>query len=792
MFIFESQITKYFLNFALSAFICSLPIDKGIKCGSSTSKRYYFNKITKECMSFIHNGCGGNLNSFTTLERCNNLCLSAGCVTGDIAYVNPNIHMPYQCDLSLKSSCPKNFVCTHDPLSNNDVCCGATHMGVCPLGEKAFINAIDMSVRECSSEVEDSCPGQYVCRPNTKNRRSYCCAPLEVTTHQTELCANGHAVYQDPLLKHAIKCLLKDNHDRCPNGYSCQSNSNHSSESYCCSNEPICPNGSEYYREAGSISPLKCVPNSFITCPKSYTCTKSGYCCKDDKKPNDGGCPFDEYVFTRNGEIVPCDPFDLSNSQCPSNFSCRWSVANQRYQCCGVTPISYIETDHSKDMGCPPTQVAYVVPSTNETQMCAVELRNCPTGFFCQYSVKNAHFQCCGVRGGCPNNEVAYLAVNGQPEKCSPKEAKCPRGFACQEGADGLFRCCTLTEEPKNCTVDEINVSNRCLAKAYPGDECLEPIQCMNNATCIDGECQCMEGMVEINGNCQFIEKCKSMQISYNGKCYMRVHQVGDVCEVDGQCPDGSLCHLKKCECPTGLKFVKNQCVAASAYRPSLCPIAGQIPFLEWGTTKPRSCSSAKRACPRGYQCQYSQEKSDDICCGMPRRISSPDEEEITTDPTSGPICDSGFPFIIDGFPQECSVSECPQGYECKYSSPHNTYYCCSEAKEDDGCPIGAAFLFPSTQTPIICTEPGSDQCPDGYECVRSMKSKLYQCCSIEMRMHAPKSYANNLDAVLPENRCPPFYVQVVRMIEGIFTNTCETQCPPGQFAVRGVCRNMA
>ncbi|PIO52956.1 Kunitz/Bovine pancreatic trypsin inhibitor domain protein, partial [Teladorsagia circumcincta] len=101
---------------------------QGSSCSSSAASRYYFNIVTKECTQFTYNGCSGNLNNFATVEQCNNFCLSAACTPGDVAYVNPNTNMPYECNAALSNSCPSNFACTYDQLSSTSVCCGATHM----------------------------------------------------------------------------------------------------------------------------------------------------------------------------------------------------------------------------------------------------------------------------------------------------------------------------------------------------------------------------------------------------------------------------------------------------------------------------------------------------------------------------------------------------------------------------------------------------------------------------------------------------------------------------------------
>ena len=67
------------------AYICSLPRDQGVRCGSSTLTRYYFNVATRNCETMTFNGCEGNRNNFATLTQCLNYCNSAGCAAGQIA-----------------------------------------------------------------------------------------------------------------------------------------------------------------------------------------------------------------------------------------------------------------------------------------------------------------------------------------------------------------------------------------------------------------------------------------------------------------------------------------------------------------------------------------------------------------------------------------------------------------------------------------------------------------------------------------------------------------------------------
>lgn len=49
------------------------------------------------------------------------------------------------------------------------------YLGVCPTGEKAYVEALTMSPRECQPSVVSGCPNNFLCRPNSSRNRYYCC-----------------------------------------------------------------------------------------------------------------------------------------------------------------------------------------------------------------------------------------------------------------------------------------------------------------------------------------------------------------------------------------------------------------------------------------------------------------------------------------------------------------------------------------------------------------------------------------------------------------------------------------
>ncbi|KAI6212235.1 hypothetical protein M3Y99_01843500 [Aphelenchoides fujianensis] len=803
----QTQECESFQYNGCDAYICSLPPQQGSSCSSSAAARYYFNIVTKECTQFTYNGCSGNLNNFQTLERCNNFCLSAACTPGDVAYVNPNTNLPYECNAALSNSCPNNFVCTYDPLSTNSVCCGATNMDVCPDGEKAYVNAADMTVRECLINVDGSCPANYLCRFNALKNRYYCCASIS-----GDLCPAGKALYRDPSSKSAVRCTISSN-SQCPTTYTCQSDIPGAFQGHCCSASYLCPNKADFFIEESTQMPRSCTVGAFITCPNGYTCQSTqsefttGFCCKGDVVSVSDGCPPNEYVYMKDNQIATCDPFNPPNAPCPSGYSCQWSLSNQRYQCCGATAITTPKSMAA--MGCPNSQVAFRDSLTNSPKICTAAAQNCPVGYFCQFSTTNNQFQCCGMDGGCPNDQVAFIGISGEPQTCAIGQSTCPNGFSCQRTINGQQICCTTGVTI--CAENQVNVDGVCLNKVQLGDSCISPLQCPETSTCDDSKCVCQPHYEEIEGLC--VKACEEDEVRVGGVCLKRV-RIGESCEDSAQCQGGSSCVEGSCQCPEGHEDVDGICTkkmmkpkkslesGEGDNQPSFCPLPDQVPYMEPRTKKLRPSLKKNICCGKsnapagliGFPGGGGDGGGDNIINKINQiaSIVNPGSSVGMSigggmPPSTNEVCDRGEPYVVAGIPQTCTSTVCPQKYRCIFSKKGKNYYCCSKDNVlipgAHGCPTGTALLFPSTGTPVQCSPEGINSCPSGFNCLTNINTGNYQCCSSE-----PQTFNKRIKK---RGQCPGHQVQVRRVVNGRILKRCENRCPPKQVAIRGVCREL-
>uniref|UniRef100_A0A0N4ZV39 BPTI/Kunitz inhibitor domain-containing protein n=1 Tax=Parastrongyloides trichosuri TaxID=131310 RepID=A0A0N4ZV39_PARTI len=763
--------------------ICSQPPQVGTSCVANTLTRYYFNIVTSQCSSFQYNGCNGNLNNFISETQCNNFCKASSCSAGESVFLDPNTNVPLTCNENLKNACPSNYVCTLNSFSNSHVCCGATDMGVCPDGEKAYVNALDMTAKECTINQEGSCPSNYLCRFHLQKKKYYCCSGPET-------CPVGRYLYKNTKTMQPIKCNINGNENQCPTGYSCQSYLKNAFQGFCCSNSDICPNNEEFLIDSSSNQPRICTMGSFISCPTNYYCKSSdngssGYCCKGAPLPKSNGCPPGEYALISGGQIKTCDPFNIKDFPCDSGFTCQWSISNMGYQCCsGQKPSEY-----KKDDGCPRNQKAFY--ENDHIRTCTAGGSDCPLGYFCEFSFKNVQFQCCATSGGCPANSVASIGINGEPEKCVIGQSQCRKGYSCQKTDTNSYHCCTISFIEKKCKDNELSFEGRCLPMASDGEKCERNIQCRGGGICLGNTCTCPKRTILVDGYCHEIPECLENEVLIDRICYEKSLYDGR-CLSHKQCPKTTFCIKGICNCRKKeyFNYDKNKCIKENLpivvpskmkskriktrrmkpiTRVSItdkhsidtniisdidlqihkCYNTSLVPFIDPRIGRPQYCSPKTNTCALGYNCEMNLSRQNFICCGN-KNINS----EILNLQTEENVCPKGrIPYLLNGTPQKCTKTRCSNGYQCIYTN--NGYFCCSEnILESDIpvknsipmlseiCPRGSLLIYPLTNSPVQC-HVNQDNCPLGYTCEKSI-SVTYDnvCCSL--RIGKDISYLTN------------------------------------------------
>ncbi|CAB3401564.1 unnamed protein product [Caenorhabditis bovis] len=762
-------------------YICGLPPQQGSSMcagGLTVVTRYYFNIVTRKCSAFVYNGCDGNPNNFASMNQCNNFCMASACNAGDVVYLNPNTALPISCNDELQNNCPKNFQCIYDSLTDQSVCCGATDMGVCPDNEKAYINAMDGTVRECLINEHNSCPKDYLCRFNALKNRYFCCGSLT-----KNYCPVGRAPYKEQTSLQPMRCTMHAATSSCPDGFTCLSDLKDALQGYCCSVSEICPHREEYFIDESSGMPRSCTIGHFVTCPAGFMCMAPfdgtvGYCCRGQPQmTTSDGCPPGEIVYMERNEVVTCDPFNPQNQGCPTTFSCQWSVRTQRYQCCGADPLpTPLEND-----GCPTRQIAYTDPDTKKPKICTSASHSCPAGYFCQFSNQNKQFQCCGMPSDCPVQMVAFIGISGEAQACSMSGGQvCPEGFSCVRGKSGYELCCAGGE---TCEASQVSVNGVCMNRVLIGETCEESPQCVGGGMCVAAKCVCPSGTVEQKQQCveaaKPMRRCSERQIRVDDECLPLV-TLGRSCVHSAQCQGMGKCIDGVCDCDDQSTRRNGRCER-------------KMP--------PKSVNLMKHI--------------------QPGTTGAPAPPTITDQPINEGICPSPrLPYLSNGIARPCiSGQPCPAGYSCTWSPHARNYFCCSANKltmrtyvMKDVCDGGEALLFPATKAPVLCTRFTS--CPQGYFCRRSPKTRQTHCCKKrqplnmqkyiiqikEITMKKPPPPINYMHpgrraknpkkaAVMKKGQCPAHLVMLELEVNRKIVKRCQSKCPMSMRLVNGVCR---
>uniref|UniRef100_A0A158P937 Kunitz/Bovine pancreatic trypsin inhibitor domain protein n=1 Tax=Angiostrongylus cantonensis TaxID=6313 RepID=A0A158P937_ANGCA len=429
--------------------ICSKPpqIGKLTNCGNGNNQTmFYFNVVLRNCSPYLSNGCDTSLNSFKTRVECENFCFSANCNPGDTIY-RDLIRVTLK---SLQASAqwvkrrswirsvrllvivqwratadahPVTCVDFHSPGKNTSV---VPVLVECEMGHGR--NGCP-PLYSCQSEILNAFQG-YCC---SQNLVSYLASFLFNTAKQSTLQMISLFLIETHCLDQ-IRTLLA-----------------------------ICPGGTEFHIDERTQMPTTCLSEGYGFCPQ---CSSSNSRVKYSTITD--GCPPGHVAYTVDSEVKNCDPFNISDSSCPYDYSCQWSVMNQNYQCCRSQLIPRVKPNLTDD-GCPRKQFALLDRETNEARLCTAGQENsCPTGFFCQFSRKKSQFQCCG------QNEGSNMCVDG---------------YECVRSAYYIHKNICCSKEDNECEKGEKMIAGRCIRQVKVGGICRLSEECTGDSKCKANTC---------------------------------------------------------------------------------------------------------------------------------------------------------------------------------------------------------------------------------------------------------------------------------------------------------------
>ncbi|KRX78894.1 Uncharacterized protein T06_8406 [Trichinella sp. T6] len=726
------------------ASICSQPPNRGTQCGAP-SERFYFNPVLKKCTKFTYYGCAGNENNFPSLAQCMNFCSSSACDAGEGIIMDPNSQAAVRCTPGIQNSCPPGYNCRLDSLTNTHICCGATDMGVCPPGERAYVDALTQQVRECQPGATVSCPSNYLCRPNINRNRYFCCG-----ISQKSMCPEGRAPFYDSVTFQPQSCVTGP-FNPCPPDYSCQSTTGQR-EGYCCTIQPICRDGSEYYIEPNTKAPRSCslLSMGFEQCPSGFTCqttrlgSNTGYCCRTSSESRicSAGLPYYEgnipkactpgiqscppgyncipsasmtgmHYCCSTGAIDGCPPgtvahlingipqycHPVSGPQCQAGYTCQYTSAG-RYQCCGVATMTV----------CPAGAQAYTDPVTRQLLQCTPG-SICPAGYICTPSSTGLSYCCSSSVVGpqvCQGNAIPYInPQTGQPQQCAAG-IPCPVGYTCSSTTSSLGHCCPSSDAqlpslcPRGNPAPGIQGG---IAVCSSGVACPADYTCINSICCPTREKICAEP-ADSGYSCSTYSP-PSSRYFYDQRTRQCSQFYFNGCGGNGN----NFLTINEC---------LNYCAGISgAYK---CPYPGHEPYYPSPNSPPLFCQpKMPRQCPPGYECHNAG--TNFICCGRPGgttgikpRCPYPNQQAYIRPGTN--------------FPMRCqpmNPKSCPLSYSCMNGG--DGFICCKTISPSSQiCPSGSRpYLTPHNNQPMRCS---GNTCPRGYRCTYSSVGRGYFCCS--------------------------------------------------------------
>uniref|UniRef100_A0A0N5AD37 Kunitz/Bovine pancreatic trypsin inhibitor domain protein n=1 Tax=Syphacia muris TaxID=451379 RepID=A0A0N5AD37_9BILA len=451
---------NYQVNFI--AYVCKQPLQEGIHCRmTAPTTRYWFNSSSRQCESFLYNGCKGNLNNFISAEHCERSCMTVeNCKVFlaifssnglEFCYNRVNIsitltfifryynHIEKLCKPFMYYGCdgnPNNF--------ETQVACE----NFCQISGVDFFSAtLYFSVTTCFLPVFHFLTVKRISK--TPNSGFICSLDLRKVMSYTRY---GFHAEQGACLAFEYG--------------GCSGNANNFLNKESCNQ--MCYSSGAQESEFVLLLMIEIFECETSPCPEGYLCVKSktsqkSVCCGT---PKTGICPRQmfPYVDYYDGSFRLCDP--LMKASCPEPFSCFYNADRLLHYCCSKSIIhTFIKYQLLKNCGsldkcyghdefksgicCTPCPATFELDEkrTNVGECNPLITTSCSSNHqsICLYSPVLLRFVCCRRESRSPTTLVRCPSGTVQDPKhrfCS-LDVACPAPYLCvRPNSDHVGICC--------------------------------------------------------------------------------------------------------------------------------------------------------------------------------------------------------------------------------------------------------------------------------------------------------------------------------------------------------------
>ncbi|CAD5230095.1 unnamed protein product [Bursaphelenchus okinawaensis] len=452
---------------------CDLPMVEGF--GEAMLTRWYYNKRTRQCISFIYRGIGGNQNNFLTQDDCRAACpaFDNPCGTGQPLLVNhkpkicspnqrcPGTHYCHIGESSLNYCCPKNGNPCDQPLA----------VGQGQANFKRFF--YDQETRQCQEFTYHGSKGNANNYLTLEDCRIVCQA-------SENPCPEGDPL-QDPISREPLIC---GGPQECPSGFWCHVGGSPNTTNCCPGSRKPCD--LETNEGQGTLRLERWTfDGTAQMCRRFYYKGTKGnsnnFLSRDACRqacPEANPCLTGEPLLNSTGNRLTCEPTEKFTG-CPASHFCHPGSNTDSQVCCPRGEVDICEQGVQEGHGKESLRRFYFDPSES---VCREFTFRGGKGNENNFVSKSACEDVCPAhRSYCPHGQPQTDPHSKKPIPCGILKS-CSIGFVCHMSVEyrvsvcceNPANFCTAPRDPGHCNGTEIRygynaLTDTCVEYKYSG-----------------------------------------------------------------------------------------------------------------------------------------------------------------------------------------------------------------------------------------------------------------------------------------------------------------------------------